>query len=540
MKPSASLLSSVVPSGLLPAMSVLGGLLLMTHVAPGAERTSDASSEVTTGETVSGQEIFMREWLANDPRSHGGDGLGPVFNDTSCVACHNQGGPGGGGAASKNVEIVSAVSQGVAGFNSVRPQRSASSEFVRSMFGLGLDHNPPDPAAALELMNRERQRLSMIHPGFLSSGSVVLHRFGTNPQYAGWRQKLSANQLNVPFRNTGVIMPMQQVHEGDESPSDTQKLQLAIQEIHRVRSELGGTVFSKTSFVDGAQLTVTERNATALFGAGLIDSISDEVIEAGAEIKQVGFGDISGRVSRLKDGSIGRFGWKAQKKSLYDFTMTACAVELGLNVPDHAQAGTPLSPEYTTIGYDLNQQECNALVDFLSNLPAPLPRQPANDSEAEYLKAGEQHFASVGCAACHKPDLGEVAGLYSDLLVHDMGADLVDTGDYGSFTPVPDSAEEVVQELVEAKEGEEMKTELRVVGATRQEWRTAPLWGCRDSAPYLHDGRAETLEQAIAFHGGEAVGPAQKYFMLSTVERQQLLAYLKSLEAPSAERLAQR
>src|SRR5258708_29472009 len=53
-----------------------------------------------------GREIFLREWLPNDPRSHGGDGLGPVFNDTSCVACHNLGGAGGGGPGTKNIVIV--------------------------------------------------------------------------------------------------------------------------------------------------------------------------------------------------------------------------------------------------------------------------------------------------------------------------------------------------------------------------------------------------------------------------------------------------
>src|SRR5205807_1106855 len=58
--------------------------------------------------SADGRELFSREWLPNDTRAHGGDGLGPVFNDSSCVACHNQGGIGGGGAASKNVDIVSA------------------------------------------------------------------------------------------------------------------------------------------------------------------------------------------------------------------------------------------------------------------------------------------------------------------------------------------------------------------------------------------------------------------------------------------------
>ena len=73
-----------------------------------APRTEHSPLDVTPTETAAkpdGKELFAREWIAGDPRSHGGDGLGPVFNDTSCVACHNQGGAGGGGPASKNVHI---------------------------------------------------------------------------------------------------------------------------------------------------------------------------------------------------------------------------------------------------------------------------------------------------------------------------------------------------------------------------------------------------------------------------------------------------
>ena len=69
--------------------------------------------------------------------------------------------------------------------------------------------------------------------------------------------------------------------------------------------------------------------------------------------------------------------------------------------------------------------------------------------------------------------------------------------------------------------------------AGRLEWRTPPLWGFRDSAPYLHDGRARTLDQAISFHGGEATWIAQGYFQLTAKERRQLEAFLKSLTAPS-------
>src|SRR5437899_507641 len=69
----------------------------------------EASASRAASQPISGREIFLREWLPNDPRSHGGDGLGPVFNESSCVACHNQGGVGGAGSESKNVTVISAV-----------------------------------------------------------------------------------------------------------------------------------------------------------------------------------------------------------------------------------------------------------------------------------------------------------------------------------------------------------------------------------------------------------------------------------------------
>src|SRR5262245_55374149 len=67
-----------------------------------------------------------------------------------------------------------------------------------------------------------------------------------------------------------------------------------------------------------------------------------------------------------------------------------------------------------------------------------------------------------------------------------------------------------------------------------QEWRTPPLWGYRDSAPYLHDGRAEDLEEAVALHGGQAHASARRFFALSAEDRLRVEAFLKSLVAPAS------
>src|SRR5437016_4553625 len=119
------------------AMS-LGGLFAWMGLCVAAVQSvggglarADSKSEKPDSVAV-GYEIFNREWLPNDPRSHGGDGLGPVYNDSSCVACHNSGGSGGAGPISKNIDILSASrnlvqmvnapAQGGTGLGQAQPQ----------------------------------------------------------------------------------------------------------------------------------------------------------------------------------------------------------------------------------------------------------------------------------------------------------------------------------------------------------------------------------------------------------------------------------
>ena len=148
------------------------------------------------------------------------------------------------------------------------------------------------------------------------------------------------------------------------------------------------------------------------------------------------------------------------------------------------------------------------------------------------LAAGKEAFGKIGCASCHAAKLGDVEGLYSDLLIHDMGDEIADSGSYDG-----DSTDEPLVPLITAENGQPQQPQGQPglpKSARKKEWRTPPLWGVRDSGPYLHDGRAQTVEQAVAFHGGQGTASAQKYFMLSPTERLQLEAFLKSLVAPPA------
>jgi CxxC motif-containing protein (DUF1111 family) len=222
-----------------------------------------------------------------------------------------------------------------------------------------------------------------------------------------------------------------------------------------------------------------------------------------------------GRAVRLTDGRIGRFGWKAQTASLAEFVQAACSNELGLGNPGKAQPIPLGKPDYQGPGLDLTQEQCDQLTEFVASLDRPEEVLPHEDVARAEVLAGKKLFHAVGCAECHVPDLGDVKGMYSDLLIHYLGEPLQASGVY--YGPPP---EEPI-----FKPG---------ASATAGEWRTPPLWGVADSAPYLHDGRAETLEEAIQAHGGQGKSSAERFGKLTASEGNQLLAFLKSLRAPGA------
>ncbi len=309
-----------------------------------------------------------------------------------------------------------------------------------------------------------------IHPGFRDASSVVLHRFGTDPAYHEWRGSIASRQ--------GI-----------------------------------------------ASIQISERNPPPLFGTGLIDRISDTAIEAAARRKTGSAAQVGGRVSRLKDGRIGRFGWKAQTATLADFVRSAAAGEIGLEIPGRHQGADPRMPGLAARRLDMDESECEALVEYVRALRAPVANKPGDPRQTAQVKAGESTFKSIGFAACHMPRLDQVDGIYSDLLLHDMGSQLADAEAYTVFVGDPAPAARM-------QAGDRADR----TAASVREWRTPPLWGIRDSGPYMHDGRATTLAQAITLHAGQASPAARRYAELSPRRKQQIDAFLSSLVAPAEDK----
>ena len=214
---------------------------------------------------------------------------------------------------------------------------------------------------------------------------------------------------------------------------------------------------------------------------------------------------------------VGKFGWKANIGNLSEFVRVACANELGLGNPLQAQPASLSQPDYRPRGLDLTDQQCDQMTAFIASLPRPREVIPASAAEAARAVAGKKHFKQIGCINCHTPDLAEAQGIYSDLLLHEMGEGLGGGGGFYGEEPPESSAQ----------------PDFDGGSTSPSEWRTPPLWGVADSAPYLHDGRAATLAEAIKLHAGQAASSANRFAGLSDVQQEELIAFLNTLRAPS-------
>jgi CxxC motif-containing protein (DUF1111 family) len=263
---------------------------------------------------------------------------------------------------------------------------------------------------------------------------------------------------------------------------------------------------------------ISRRIPIPLFGAGLVEAISDETLLALEDPDDLDNDGISGRAAWINDVAtgrerVGRFGWKAQHATLLAFSGDAYRNEMGITndlFPDEVAPGVdPEALELCDLRPDPEDSRdpstgLRGIDNFESFMKflAPIERGPIDET----VGRGEVLFDSVGCASCHVPVLmtgpnssalfdQKPVALYSDLLLHAVG-----TGD------------NIEQEA-----------------AAPDEIRTPALWGLRLRRPFLHDGSAATPDEAIRRHGEEAEAVRQRFEELAPDDRSALLAFLNSL-----------
>jgi CxxC motif-containing protein (DUF1111 family) len=304
------------------------------------------------------------------------------------------------------------------------------------------------------------------------------------------------------------------------------------------RTGANGCTLAQPNFDQELQNSnVIFRIPTPVFGAGLIEQIPDSAVLAnmssnGSQKSALGIKGkanfhVAGRTitgmanHNGNDGTIARFGWKAQNKSLLLFSGEAYNVEQGVtNELFQTERDETPSCQFATVPNSITDTTAPAALDAISDIekfsffmrflapPTPSPDTPGG---AASIANGRNLFSSTGCALCHTPTLttgnsavaalrNQPANLFSDVLVHDMGDGLADGVSQGQAGP--------------------------------REFRSAPLWGLGQRIFFLHDGRTSDLVQAIQAHsssGSEANGVISNFNNLSETKKQDLLNFLRSL-----------
>jgi CxxC motif-containing protein (DUF1111 family) len=254
------------------------------------------------------------------------------------------------------------------------------------------------------------------------------------------------------------------------------------------------------------------RRTTSLRGLGYVDAVPDETLRAIARAEAAAKDGTAGRVNMVMDAAtgkvgVGKFGWKAQIQSLFQFSGDALLNEIGITNPQFLNEACPQG-DCSALAFNptpaLNDdgRDVAALTDFMTMLAAPARGQTNND-----VIVGEAIFQAVGCGVCHLASIqtgpSPVAALnrvtfhpYSDFLLHDMGS----LGDGIS-------------------QGQ----------ASGREMRTAPLWGLRNAASLLHDSSARTIEQAIQRHDGQGRAARERFSALDVASTAALLTFLRLL-----------
>ena len=277
------------------------------------------------------------------------------------------------------------------------------------------------------------------------------------------------------------------------------------------------------------------RIPTPLFGTGLLENLDDSTLIAVRVAAQGNGMGISGTFNHNgNDGTIARFGWKAQNKSLLLFAGEAFNVEMGIAnelfpqdrpLPEEEQqGGLPSSclnleqvgyPEDTTNMGAAGSgvlSDVESVAQFMRLLAPPIP-STTTPGGATSIANGASLFSSVGCAVCHTPSINstqpshitsslgnQTVAAYTDLEIHHMGTGLNDNVSQGS--------------------------------AGGDQFRTAPLWGLGQRIFFLHDGRTTNLLTAITAHrssGSEANTVIANFSSLSASQQQDVLNFLRSL-----------
>ena len=274
-------------------------------------------------------------------------------------------------------------------------------------------------------------------------------------------------------------------------------------------------------------------------------AISQPGVRVALQSKGVGFGSIvadadgaidTSQLQGVDDDLIVRpFGRKGEFATTRDFDIEAMQFHFGMQPVE--VVGQGVDGDRDGVVNEITVGELSALQIFATTAPRPfqLELSPAGER-------GSASFVDLGCENCHRSSLDTRGtslplrfpaqadqprlNIYRQIKLTRGAPGFAPNGSGGVTVPL-------FADLKRHDMGEGLAEDFGLVTSERnREFTTARLWGIADTAPYLHDGRATTLTDAILMHGGEAQTARDRFAALSEEARSDVIEFLKSLKVP--------
>ena len=412
-----------------------------------------------------GNALFSKTWIAAPASTRASDGLGPLYNARACQDCHLKDGRGHAPQGDDDSRVSMFLRLSVPG----GPAPGTISDWLATQPEPGYGGQLQDFAARGHAAEGRMQITYTPLAVTLADGQVITLR---NPSYA------------VGAPGYGPLHP---------------------------------------------QTMLSPRVAPQMIGLGLLEAIPAADILALQDPDDANGDGISGRAAIVPSVEfgipmLGRFGFKGGASSVREQSAAAFSGDMGLSNPLHpdpwgectaAQPTCRTAPhgqeEGQRDGLEVDRESLDLITFYARNLGVPARRDVA---DRDVLR-GKEMFHALNCTGCHvakhvtnrladQPEQSfQLIWPYTDLLLHDMGPGLADN-----------------------------RPEGRATGA---EWKTPPLWGIgltpqvSGHSQFLHDGRAQSLTEAILWHGGEAQAARDAFAALPTPDRAAMIRFLESL-----------
>lgn len=308
--------------------------------------------------------------------------------------------------------------------------------------------------------------------------------------------------------------------------------------VRNPRNTLGGGVLQRLGEEMTAELQ-TIRDTAIAEARAMGRNVTRELMTKG-----VGFGQITAtpsgqvmtnRVQGVDEDLIVRpFGWKGGTRRLRDFALFATFFHHGMQPVE--SVGRDVDDDRDGVVNELTEGDITALTIWMAFTGIPRQVVPDDPIIAAAVSNGEQLFVTIGCAECHRPSLIIRDPVFREPSPLDatkvFARDLTDptfAGPVNRIVPRPERTLDggAVARIYSDLKRHTMGRELAERGDSV--FMTAPLWGVGQTGPWLHDGRATTLAEAILTHGGEAESAREAYASLTTNQQREVVEFLRSL-----------